>query len=89
MSAAGVRTGRIRRAFNRLPVSSLFVWFVNSNGDPSILCYRMGVDIFSAGRERFLVPAPWVAHRAAVKRNQDACGKPFCNFSTRCSTRKG
>jgi hypothetical protein len=64
MTAAGVRTGRIRRAFHRLPVCSLFVWFVNSNGDPSILCYRMGVDLFSAGRARFAPAVPLTAVRS-------------------------
>ena len=64
MTAAGVRTGRIRRAFHRLPVSSLFVWFVNSNGDPSIFCYRMGVDIFAAGRARFAPAVPLTAMRS-------------------------
>jgi len=79
----------ISRALLRQPVTTFLLCVIDAGGDPGVFCYRMGVDIFSAGRERFLVPAHWVAHRAAVKRNQDACGKPFSNFSTRCSTRKG
>jgi hypothetical protein len=79
----------ISRALLRQPVTTLLLCVIDAGGDPGVFCYRMGVDIFSAGRERFLMPAAWVAHRAAVKRNQDACGKPFSNFSTRCSTRKG
>ena len=66
MTAAGVRAGRIRRALHRLPVSSLLVWFVNSNGDPSLLCYRMGVDIFSAGRAHFAPAIPLTATRSKL-----------------------
>ena len=67
--------------------SLIFLWH-ECGQDPGVFCYRMGLDIFSAGRERFLVPAPWVAHWAAVQRNQDACCNLFYTFSTRFSTQK-
>ncbi len=41
------------RALHRLPVSSLLLLLINSGGDPAIFCYRMGVDILSAGRALF------------------------------------
>ncbi len=70
-----------RRTLHRLPVSSLFVLFANSNGDLGIFCYRMGVDILSAGRARFSVSLPHA--RIPV-----ACSNLFTTFSTRFSTQK-
>jgi hypothetical protein len=70
------------------PVCTWLIRLIDAGGDPGVFCYRMGIDIFSAGRERFFVPAPWVAHGAAVKRNQDACPNLFSTFSTRFSTQK-
>ena len=70
-----------RRGLHRLPVSSLFRWFVNCNGDPGIFCYRMGVDILSAGRARLTTPLP-------RPRIQAACSNLFSTFSTRFSTPK-
>jgi hypothetical protein len=46
------------RAFHRLPVSTLLLLLIEAGGDPGIFCYRMGVDILSAGRARFFTPAP-------------------------------
>ena len=75
------RARHLRRTFHRLPVSSLLLYFINSNGDPCIFCYRMGVDILSAGRARFSdsLPRP---------RIPNACSNLFSTFSTRFSTRK-
>ena len=58
---------------------------------PAVFCYRMGVDILSAGRERFLGARARVGKlstRAALKRNQVACSNLFSTFSTRFSTLK-
>ena len=43
----------IPRPLHRFPISSLLLLFINSGGDPGIFCYRMGVDILSAGRALF------------------------------------
>jgi hypothetical protein len=43
----------IHRPLYRFPVSSLLFLFINSGGDPAVFCYRMGVDILSAGRALF------------------------------------
>ena len=69
-----------RRAFHRLPVSSLFLLFVDSCGDPGVFCYRMGVDILSAGRARFSL--------SSRLRIQVACLNLFSTSSTRFSTLK-
>ena len=85
----------MRRSLRRLPVSSLLLVLIEAAGDPSIFCYRMGVDILSAGRARFLAPAPWMATLATLTlaaqrpqriRNQVACSNLFSTFSARCST---
>jgi hypothetical protein len=76
------------RSLERLPVAALYVSLIDAGGDPAVFCYRMSVDIFSAGRERFLVPAPWVANWAVMKRNQVACSNLFFTFYTRSSTLK-
>lgn len=65
-----------RRALHRFPVSSLFVLFLNSGGDLSVFCYRMGVDILSAGRNRVSFPLP-------TARIPVACSNLFSTFSTR------
>jgi hypothetical protein len=78
----------ISRSLRRVPICTLLICLTDAGGDPGVFCYRMGVDIFSAGRERLQVPAPWVAHWAAVKRNQAACSNLFSTFSTRFSTQK-
>ena len=78
----------ISRSLHGLPVCTLLIRLIDAGGDPGVFCYRMGIDIFSAGRERFFVPAPSVAHWVAVKRNQDACSNLFSTFSTRFSTPK-
>ena len=88
------RAKLIRRSLLRLPVSSLLLVFIEAGGDPSIFCYRMGVDILSAGRARFLAPGPWgdlatltlAAQRPPKIRNQVACSNLFSTFSARCST---
>jgi hypothetical protein len=91
------RAKLIRRSLRRLPVSSLLLMLIETAGDPSIFCYRIGVDILSAGRARFLAPAPWVANLATLTlatqrpqriRNQVACSNLFSTFSARCSTLK-
>jgi hypothetical protein len=92
------RAKLIRRSLHRLPGSSLLLVFIEAGGDPSIFCYRMGVDILSAGRARFLAPAPWVANLATLTleaaqrpqrtRNQVACSNLFSTFSARFSTPK-
>jgi hypothetical protein len=46
------------RALHRLPVSTLLLLLIEAGGDPGIFCYRMGVDILSAGRARFFAPEP-------------------------------
>src|SRR6266404_2955964 len=90
------RAKLIRRSLHRLPVSTLLLVFIEAGGDPSIFCYRMGVDILSAGRARFLAPA-WVANLATLTlavqrpqrtRNQVACSNLFSTFSARFSTPK-
>ena len=59
-----------------------------AGGDPGVFCYRMGVDIFSAGSARFLCPFPDVAAFAKRKRNQIACSTLFSTFSAPSSTPK-
>ena len=56
--ALRLRAKLMRRSLRRLPVSSLLLVLIEAAGDPSIFCYRMGVDILSAGRALFLAPAP-------------------------------
>jgi hypothetical protein len=46
------------RGFHLFPVSTLFLRIIEAGGDLSIFCYRMGVDIFSAGRARLSATAP-------------------------------
>jgi hypothetical protein len=48
------------RALHLLPVSTLLLLLIEAGGDPGIFCYRMGVDILSAGRAGFFALAPWV-----------------------------
>ena len=95
MTASRSRAKLIRRSLHRLPVSTLLLVLIEAGGDPSIFCYRMGVDILSAGRARFLAPGPWVANLATLTlaarrpqkiRNQVACSNLFSTFSARCST---
>lgn len=52
----------ISRSLHRLPVSTLLLELIVAGGDPGIFCYRMGVDILSAGRAQFLALVPWVAN---------------------------
>ena len=92
--ALRLRAKLMRRSLRRLPVSSLLLVLIEAAGDPSIFCYRMGVDILSAGRARFLAPGPWVdlatltwaAQRPPKIRNQVARSNLFSTFSARCST---
>jgi hypothetical protein len=78
----------ISRSLERLPIAALLLCLIDAGGDPSIFCYRMSVDIFSAGLERLQVPAPWVANWAVMKRNQVACSNLFSTFYTHSSTQK-
>ena len=91
------RAKLIRRSLHRLPVSSLLLVLIEAGGDPSIFCYRMGVDILSTGRARFLAPAPWMATLATLTlaaqrpqriRNQVACSNLFSTFSARSTILK-
>ena len=87
----------MRRSLRRLPVSTLLLVLIEAGGDPSIFCYRMGVDILSAGRARFFAPTPWVANLATLTsaaqrpqriRNQVACSNLFSTFSVRSTILK-
>jgi hypothetical protein len=74
------------RALHRLHVSTLLLLLIEAGGDPSIFCYRMGVDILAAGR--FAPPIPGVANVASLIRNQIACSNLFSTYSTRFSILK-
>jgi hypothetical protein len=76
------------RALHRVHVSTLLLLLIEAGGDPSIFCYRMGVDILSAGRLRFAAPIPGVANVASLIRNQVACSNLFSISSTRFTTLK-
>jgi len=80
----------IRRTLHRFPVSTLLLVFIETAGDPSIFCYRMGVDILSAGRALFFAPDPGLASLAATTlaarrshgtRNRVTCSNLFSTFS--------
>ena len=95
--ALRLRAKLMRRSLRRLPVSSLLLVLIEAAGDPSIFCYRMGVDILSAGRARFFAPTPWVANLATLTsaaqrpqriRNQVACSNLFSTFSVRSTILK-
>lgn len=81
--------------FRFAPVAALFLRFAEAGGDPSVFCYRMGVDFLSSGRLRFLAPdtlrgqllVPDQA-TSSPKRNQVACSNLFSTFSARFSTQK-
>jgi hypothetical protein len=49
------------RALHRFHVSILLLRLIEAGGDPSVFCYRMGVQILSAGRARFFAPVSRVA----------------------------
>ena len=74
------------------PVVALLLRFTEAGGDPGIFCYRMGVDIFSSGGSRLLLPAPivvrFVKRTATRTRNQVSCSNLFSTLSARSSTRK-
>jgi hypothetical protein len=81
----------MRHALRLLPVSTLLLGLIEAGGDPSIFCYRMGVDILSAGQARFLTSATRLANLPGltiVKRNQVACSTLFSTFSARFSILK-
>ena len=42
----------ISRSLNGVPVSTWLLRFTEAGGDVGVFCYRIGVDIFSAGRPR-------------------------------------
>ena len=75
-------------ALQRPHVSTLLLLLIEAGGDPSVFCYRMGVDILSAGRLRFAAPIPGVANVASLIRNQVACSNLFSTFSARFTTPK-
>jgi hypothetical protein len=75
-------------SLHRVHVSTLLLLLIEAGGDPGIFCYRMGVDILSAGRLRFAAPIPGVANVASLIRNQVACSNLFSTFSTRFTTLK-
>jgi hypothetical protein len=76
------------RTLHRLHVSTLLILLIEAGGDPSIFCYRMGVDILAAGRSCFTPPIPGVASVASLIRNQIACSNLFSISSTRFTTLK-
>jgi hypothetical protein len=76
------------RALPRPHVSTLLLLLIEAGGDPSIFCYRMGVDILATGRLRFAPAIPGVANVASLIRNQIACCNLFSTFSTRFTTLK-
>ena len=43
----------ISRSLNGVPVSTWLLRFTEAGGDLGVFCYRMGVDVFSAGRAQF------------------------------------
>lgn len=45
------------RSLHGLQVSTLMLRFTEAGGDLGIFCYRIGVDILSAGRTRFFARA--------------------------------
>lgn len=49
------------------PVAILLLRMTEAGGDPSVFCYRMGVDILAAGRGHFLVTVPSIALRSRFK----------------------
>lgn len=68
------------------PVVVLLLRFTEAGGDPGVFCYRMGVDIFSAGSARFLRPLPAATALAGRKRNNVACSTLFSTLSAPFST---
>jgi hypothetical protein len=76
--------------------ATLLLRLIQAGGDPSVFCYRIGVDFLSAGHERFLANGPMesnlIAMKMAVLRplrtgNFFACNL-FSTFSTRFSIQK-
>ena len=55
------RAKLIRRSLHRLPGSSLLLVFIEAGGDPSIFCYRMGVDISQRVARAFSRSRPGLA----------------------------
>jgi len=83
----------IRRLFQLAPVGTVLLLIADAQGDPSIFCYRIGVDILSAGGSRMLAAARPLAPAAKEtlpepKRNQVACFHLFSTFFARFSTQK-
>jgi hypothetical protein len=81
------------RPLERLPISTLLLCVIDSGGDAGVFCYRIGVDIFAAGRARFARPLPVPADTLVVeppqaKRIQAACSNLFSTLSTHFSTQK-
>ena len=95
---AAFRALQPRSRFLRFgPVAALLFRLTEAGGDPGIFCYRMGVDILSAGSPRFLAPVQRLANGAELaarrnlarsKRIQIACSTLFSTFSARFSTLK-
>lgn len=77
------------RLLSLAPVVALLLRLTEAGGDPGIFCYRMGVDIFSSGGSRNLLPAPVVVRlvkrTAAKTRNQGSCSNLFSTLSARSS----
>ena len=81
------------RPLERLPVATLLLCAIDSGGDAGVFCYRIGVDIFAAGRARFAKPLPPSVDNLAIeqpqaKRIQAACSNLFSTLSTHFSTQK-
>jgi hypothetical protein len=49
------------------PVAIFLLRITEAGGDPSVFCYRMGVDILAASRGHFLVVLPPIALRSRFK----------------------
>lgn len=67
----------LRRALQLAPVSSFLLLFTEADGDFAVFCYRMGVDIFSAGAGTFLASITLTAKQprlqlAALRSRQDS-----------------
>ena len=81
------------RPLERFPVATFLLCVIDSGGDAGVFCYRIGVDIFAAGRARFAKPLQPSVDDLAIeqpqaKRIQAACSNLFSTLSTRFSTLK-
>jgi hypothetical protein len=78
----------IRRTVHAFSVSDFILRLIEARGEPGIFCYRIGVDILSAGRAHLFSPVAKPASWSGRIRNQVACSTLFSIFSARFSTLK-